>query len=113
MDKKGNLLGGFFLFMLFVMIMLLVSFIFLRDGSSIDYPYGYEKQKGFGWSILYLKDDHKTAYCFDNNNLKPIIDEAIRTNKKIEVFFKGYLFRGMFCSAGEKYDEVVVEDIRI
>lgn len=97
------LIGGFFY---------LVS-LFLNSGSSTDYPYNVEKNAA-GWTKLWLKDDHTTVYCFDDERFLPIIEQAKAENKKVTVYYQEYIFRGFFCSSGnENIGTVVVTDIQI
>lgn len=99
------------LFLLFA-IPFLIGILFLNKGFSIDYPYNIEKSQF--WNKLWLKDDHTTVYCFDNEDFISIIEKAQRENKKIKVSYQEYVFRGALCTSGsERIGTVVVTDIKI
>lgn len=96
-----------------IVLLLLVIPLFFNNGTSTDYAYSIENTK-VGWFKLWLKDDHSSVYCFDNNNFLPIIKEAQEKNKKVAVSYQDYWFRGFLCSSGnEKIGSTVVTDIKI
>lgn len=120
MNKKGQffesisiIIRCLCLLALFFGIVLLITYITLNKGNSNDYVYGYEKQAFFGWYKLYLKDDHKTVYCFDDPSMANLLDFAKSENKKVNVNYQEYIFRGFFCMGSEKYDSVVVNSINV
>ena len=89
----------------------LLSIPFLNSGSSTDIAYGVEKNSY--WSKLYLRDDHKTAYCIDNPDLIAIAEKASVEKQKVKVSYQEYVFRGSLCFVGEKYSSVVVTNIEV
>ena len=101
------------IFILFIIgLIMWVSTLFLNNGSSTDYPYNIEQSKF--WNKLWLKDDHTTVYCFDDEKFLDIINKAKIENKKIKVSYQEYLFRGFLCSSGsDNIGEVVITDIEV
>lgn len=86
-----------------------VSAIVFQHGSSRDVVQGYDK--GWLWYHLYLKNDHTTAYCFDNPSFVSMLEQSQRTQREVIVTYETYLFRGFFCMTSEKYDNVVVTNV--
>jgi phenolic acid decarboxylase len=86
------------------------SAIVFQHGSSRDIVQGYDR--GWLWYHLYLKNDHATAYCFDNSLFAVMFEESQRTQKEVIVTYETYLFRGSFCMTSERYDNVVVTNVR-
>lgn len=91
---------------------LFMATLFLNEGSSTDYPYNIEQSRY--WHKLWLKDDHTTVYCFDDERFISIIEQAKQSNKKIKVSYQEYLFRGFLCSSGsDNIGEVVITNIEV
>lgn len=114
MNKKSQTL----LIIAIMIIGALVLFIVIKDltfqeGSSTDYVYTIEQGKISGWHKLYLKDDHKTIYCFDNPTYVELLKTAQEKNIKVTVYYKEYLIRGMLCGAPTNVDSAVVYNIEL
>lgn len=100
MNNKGQL-GVFIILIIVVGIIIGGIFIaqhFLNSGVSTDYPYSIEKNKI--WSKLWLKDDHTTVYCYDDDSFTPTLEDAKERGKKVNVYYQEYILRGFFCSSG-------------
>lgn len=93
----------------FLLMSSLVSAIVFQHGSSRDIIQGYDK--GWLWYHAYLKNDHTTAYCFDNPNFAKILKESQRTQKEVIITYETYLFRGTFCWTGEKFNNVIITNV--
>jgi len=114
MNKKGQLMivGGILFIVVIIGILCLINILFLNHGSSIDIAYGVE-QNTF-WSKLYLKDDHTTVYCMDDDNLIQIAKQASQEKLKVKVTYQEYIFRGTLCNLfNDKYNGVVVTNIEV
>lgn len=96
---------------LLITVMFLLTGCSYQSGSSTDIPYGWDS--GFLWDHLYLTNDHKTVYCFDDSEVRKVLEEAERSQKKVRVVYNKYIFRGFLCYADEKYEKVVVTDIEL
>lgn len=111
--KKGQ--AEVIIFILIVLVIvggLWIYSLFLNKGVSTDYPYNIEKSQF--WNKLWLKDDHTTVYCFDDERFIPIIDKAKLENKKINVYYQEFMFRGFLCTSGsDNIGTVVITDIKI
>jgi len=115
MNQKGQLeifLAIVILTGVILGVICIISIPFLNSGDSIDTAYGVEQN--VWWSKLYLKDDHKTVYCIDNENLIPIAKQASQEKLKVKVTYQEYMFRGFLCNLfNDKYDAVVVKNIEV
>jgi hypothetical protein len=94
-----------------LLAMIAISSCTFQHGTSKDYVYGYDK--GIIWHHLYLKDDHKTCYCFDNPNFIATLKTAQEMNEKVIVTYETYLLRGMLCTSAEGYENVIVTDVKL
>jgi hypothetical protein len=117
MNKKSQVLVTALLCIIgLALIILAIYFIaplFFNSGTSTDYPYTVEHTK-VGWYKLWLKDDHTTVYCFDNERFLPIIEQAKIENKKVAVTYQDYFFKGFWCSSGsERIGKTVITNIEI
>jgi len=116
-EKEVNKKGQMGVITIIIVILLIfigfwIYSFFLNKGSSTDYPYNIEKSSF--WNKLWLKDDHTTVYCFDDERFIPIIEQAQKENKKIKVSYQEYLFRGTLCSSGsENIGTVVITNIEV
>jgi hypothetical protein len=119
MNKRGGLFLEFFVVLIMIiailgfltLIVALFSIPFLSHGSSVDVAYGVEENSF--WNKLYLKDDHKTVYCIDDNRLLQIAKNASLNKQKVEVTYQEYVFRGGLCNFDDKYSGVVVRNIEV
>jgi hypothetical protein len=121
MNKKG----GTITIILIMIIAALITFIIininknptmelvLQEGKSTDYVYTIEQGKISGWHKLYLKDDHKTIYCFDNPTYVELLKTAQEKNIKVTVYYKEYLIKGALCGAPTNVDAVVAYNIEL
>ena len=98
------------LIIVIVCSLILVNGCTYQHGTSRDIVQGYDK--GIIWHHAYLKNDHTTAYCFDNESFIPILDESQKTQREVIVTYETYLFRGFLCTTSEKYEKVVIADIK-
>lgn len=116
MNRKaeGELIVGL------IVLIILAAFIFasyflsqfiLNTGSSVDVAYGVE-QNAF-WTKLYLKDDHKTVYCIDDDTLRQIAQNAAQQKLKVKVYYQEYFIKGGFCNFDKDYSTVVVKNIEV
>lgn len=116
MNNKGQIVLGVTIFLIILAIIVavyLITPLFFNDGTSTDYAYNVEKTK-IGWYKLWLKDDHTTVYCFDDERFIEIIEKAKAEDKKINVKYQDYWFRGFFCNSGsDNIGTTVVTDITI
>jgi len=87
-----------------------VSALTFQHGSSRDITQGYDK--GWIWYHAYLKNDHTTAYCFDNPDFVDILKESQETQREVIITYETYAFRGFFCMTSEKFDNVIITDIK-
>lgn len=118
MNKKGQeiVVVGMVVIILGALLLLgvyaLIS-VFLNSGQSTDIAYGVEKNNF--WTKLYLKDDHKTVYCIDKDDLNfiDIANKASINKDKVKVTYQEYVFRGSLCSSDDVYSAVVVTDIEV
>jgi hypothetical protein len=94
----------------FLICILLVSGCALQHGSSRDVVQGWDK--GILWYHMYLKNDHTTAYCFDNPEFIKIFDDAQKTQREVIVTYETYLVRGILCSVSDKYEKVIITDVK-
>ena len=117
MNKKAGIVEA--IVVILIIILAVVAFyygslLFMNKGFSVDYPYNVENQKIGGWHKLWLKDDHTTVYCFDNEQFLDTINMAKSLNKKVRVDYQEYFFRGFFCTSGnDKIGTVVINSISI
>lgn len=116
MNKKGQELlgmtvGGILLFLIIFGLIALISIPFLNKGTSIDVAYGVEQNNL--WTKLYLKDDHKTVYCIEDQDLIDLAKRASEEKLRVEVTYQEYVFKGSLCDFSEQYSGVVVKDIKI
>lgn len=116
MNKKADAFTAiiFIVFLIAGLIALIagISSLFLNKGSSTDYPYTIEKSNF--WNKLWLKDDHTTVYCYDDERFTSVIQRAIDENKKVKVEFQEYVFRGSLCFSGsDKISEVVITNVEV
>lgn len=86
-----------------------VSALTFQHGSTRDVVQGYDK--GWIWYHLYLKNDHATAYCFDNPLFASMFEELQRTQRDVIVTYETYLFRGFWCQVSDKYEKVIVTNV--
>lgn len=113
MNKKAQ--EGFVVVILIILMLLIFGVILLygvsyQSGTSKDIVQGYDN--GIMWHHAYLKNDHTTAYCFDDERFITILDESQRQNKEVIISYKKYVGRGFFCSTSEKFERVVVTDVQ-
>lgn len=80
-----------------------------QHGSTRDVVQGYDK--GLIWYHAYLKNDHGTAYCFDDVSFIPILEKSQKENVDVIVTYETYFARGFLCSAAEKYETVIITNI--
>jgi hypothetical protein len=115
-NKKAQLVGIIVIILLIIGGILLIYWIaplFFNSGTSTDYPYTIEHTK-VGWYKLWLKDDHTTVYCFDDERFLPILEQAKAENKKVAVTYQDYFFRGMLCSSGsERIGTTIITGVQI
>jgi hypothetical protein len=88
----------------------LLSGCTFQHGTTRDIVQGWDR--GIIWSHMYLKNDHNTAYCFDQDSFNVIFDEAQKTQKEVIVTYETYLVRGTFCLAAEGYEKVIVTGVK-
>jgi len=100
----------YIIMMLIVLVMFLTSCT-LESGSSTDYIYGYDK--GIVWGHAYLKDDHTTCYCFNDDSIKEMFEYAQTNNVKLKVNYERYLIKGSLCSCGDKMSTVIVTKVEV
>ena len=86
-----------------------ISALTFQHGSSRDVVQGYDK--GWIWYHAYLKNDHTTAYCFDNPDFADILEDSQKNQKEIIITYETYLFRGFFCMTSENYDNVIITKV--
>jgi len=96
--------------MLIIVVMFLTSCT-LEKGSSTDYVYGYDK--GIVWGHAYLKDDHTTCYCFDDDDMSEQFEYAQSNNVKVKVNYERYITRGFLCNCGEKISTVIITKVEV
>ena len=114
MKNKKGLIGLVIFTLIFLFLLIWVYSLFLNKGYSIDYPYNIEQQKIGGWYKLWLKDDHTTVYCFDDERFISIIETAKESESKIKVEYQEYILRGFLCSSGsDNINAVVITNIII
>lgn len=112
-NKKG--LVGFIMILLIILGIIggaYVYFLITKNvGSSTDYVYTVEKTNF--WHKLFLKDDHSTVYCFDDEKFLDIIKKAQDDNKKIKITYEDYFIRGFFCSSGkDNIGTTIITDVK-
>ena len=101
------------LVIIFILLGLWIIPMFFNIGNTTDYVYTVEHTK-IGWYKLWLKDDHTTVYCFDDERFIDIIDTAKLDNKKVKVTYQDYWIRGFLCSSGnDKIGTTVVTNIEV
>ena len=93
-----------------ILALALLSGCTFQHGTTRDIVQGYDQ--GIIWKHMYLKNDHNTAYCFDDNSFSVIFDEAQKTQKEVIITYETYFFRGFFCSAAEGYEKVIVTGVK-
>lgn len=113
MDNKAQVVG-IFIFLLIVVAIVLGGFLLysieLQHGTSKDVVYGYDK--GMIWSHAYLKNDHTTAYCFNDESFIPLLDESQRDGKEVIITYSKYIGKGFFCTTDSKYENVVITGVK-
>ena len=82
-----------------------------QHGSSRDIVQGWDK--GIIWYHAYLKNDHTTAYCFDNPDFIKIMDISQKTQKEIILTYETYILRGALCTTSDKFDNVIITNITL
>lgn len=92
-----------------VLSLFLLSGCTFQHGTSRDIVQGFDK--GILWYHAYLKNDHKTAYCFDNPYWTDILNVAQRSQKEVIVTYEIYALRGKLCMSGEGYESVVITNV--
>lgn len=116
MNKKGQ--EGIFIFMgiVFAIGIILALIFFVRyfntpyqHGTSRDIVQGFDS--GPLWKHAYLKNDHFTVYCFDDDNLIPILEQAQKTQKEVIITYEKYAGRGGMCVAADNYETVIIKSI--
>jgi len=114
-NKKAQFIGFVVIVLVAIGLFFLIYWItplFFNSGTSTDYVYTVEKTKF--WHKLYLKDDHTTVYCFDDERFLPILEQARTENKKVVVTYQDYFFRGFLCSSGnERIGTTVITNVEI
>ena len=118
MDKKGQF--DLFWFMVLVFCMLIIVVIICLSLSS-NYPYqhgtsrdivqGYDA--GPIWNHAYLKNDHNTAYCFDEERFLPILEKAEMEQKEVIITYEKYFLRGALCSTSDNYENVIIVNVEL
>lgn len=94
-----------------LLIVLSMSACTFQHGTTRDIVQGYDS--GILWNHMYLKNDHTTVYCFEKDtNFSEMFDESQRTQKEIIVTYETYLLKGSLCYHSEKFDGVVVKDVK-
>lgn len=96
---------------LIVVLLLMLAGCTFQSGSTRDYASGWDE--GILWYHAYLKNDHSTAYCFDDSVMRETFEYAKRNGKEVVVEYETYLFRGALCSANKNYETVVVTKVWI
>lgn len=112
-NKKGQV--ALFIIFFVVIIICVLAVLFLKDvstqtGTSKDIVQGYDK--GIIWYHAYLKNDHFTAYCFDDERFIPLLENSQKNNREIIIYYEKYIGRGFFCGSAENYENVVITDIQ-
>lgn len=82
----------------------------LQHGTSRDVVQGYDK--GILWSHMYLKNDHSTCYCFNNQEFIKTFDESQLTQKEVIVTYEKYIVKGSLCNCDDKYEKVIVTNVK-
>lgn len=118
MNKKGQFEVITITIILFI-IFIIFGGIFMVATWNVSYQSGTSKDKVMGydvgpiWNHAYLMNDHFTVYCFDNDNFKPIFEEAQRNQKEVIVSYKKYMGRGSLCTSSQTYEPVIVTNVEI
>jgi hypothetical protein len=112
-NKKGQ--TGWIIFFLLIIIAV-VGIIALKNvstqhGTSKDIVMGYDK--GPIWGHAYLKNDHTTAYCFDNDKFIPLLEESQTQDKEVIITYEKYVGRGGLCMASNNYETVVITNVEM
>lgn len=94
---------------LLTILMLMLSGCAFQHGTSRDIVQGYDE--GIIWYHAYLKNDHNTAYCFDNPEFVSMLEDSQRNQKEIIVTYETYFLRGWFCTTSDKYENVIITKI--
>jgi len=115
-NKKGLITEILFILIIGLLILGVAYGYFLitqNKGSSKDYAYTVEKTNF--WYKLWLKDDHTTVYCFDDDKFLKIIEDAKARDKKVKVTYQDYFFRGFFCTSdiGSDIGKTIITDIEV
>jgi len=97
-----------FLFLMMIGMILLWN-VSYQHGTSRDIVQGYDK--GILWYHAYLKNDHFTAYCFDDEKFIPMFDKAQKEQIEVVITYKKYVGRGFWCTTAENYENVIVENV--
>jgi hypothetical protein len=115
MNKKGQIGGIIFALIIIISVTILIM-IFSQSGSMVfqhgttrDLIQGYDK--GIIWYHAYLKNDHNTAYCFDDKRFILILEQSQREQREVLVTYETYLLRGFFCSTTENYENVIIKNV--
>lgn len=111
-NKKGQ--AGWIFFVIIVLAILIIGAIIFwntsyQHGTSKDVVQGYDK--GILWYHAYLKNDHNTAYCFDDERFIPLLEKSQRENTEVIVSYEKYVIRGSLCSTSENYENVIITKI--
>ena len=93
-----------------MMICVVLSGCTFQHGTTRDIVQGWDK--GILWHHMYLKNDHTTAYCFDNLDFTRIFDEAQKTQKEVIITYETYLIRGSLCSTSDKFENVIITNVQ-
>jgi hypothetical protein len=99
----------FLLLMVVLVVFFLIKDISIQHGASKDIVQGYDK--GLLWNHAYLKNDHFTAYCFDDESFIPLLEQSQKQNKEVIVTYEKYIGRGMLCSSADHYENVVITKV--
>lgn len=86
-----------------------ITALTFQHGSSRDLVQGYDK--GWLWYHAYLKNDHNTAYCFDNPDFIDILEDSQVNQREVIVTYETYLFRGFFCTTHGNYERVIITNV--
>lgn len=92
-----------------IITIILLSGCTFQSGTTKDQVSGYDK--GVLWYHAYLKNDHRTAYCFDDSALADKFSDAQKSGKEVVISYETYLIRGWFCTVSPSYETVIVTKV--
>lgn len=111
--ETGKLIGIWIIGVVLFNLLIVGGFLIFKDvsyqhGSSRDIVMGFDK--GIYWHHAYLKNDHLTAYCFDDERFIPLLEQSQKEGREVIITYEKYIGRGNFCSAGD-YEKVVITNV--